>query len=278
MGSSNVRAAVNAAQATAATYFPVHRSHLFQRMLTTMANAYKRVLLKLSGEALMGEEHFGIDPAIAHEMASQIRSVHQRGIQIGVVIGGGNIWRGLSASSKGMDRATADYMGMVATVLNALTLQDALEKEGVHTRVMTAIAMHEVAEPYIRRRAIRHMEKGRVVILAAGTGNPYFTTDTAAALRALELDVDVLLMAKNNVDGVYSADPRTDPDAIRYDRITHQEALERNLRVMDASALALCRDNELPILVFDVTADGAIDRVLEGEHVGTLVSSTSPVA
>jgi uridylate kinase len=243
-----------------------------------MANAYQRVLLKLSGEALMGEEHFGIDPAIAHEMASQIRSVHERGIQIGVVIGGGNIWRGLSASSKGMDRATADYMGMVATVLNALTLQDALEKEGVHTRVMTAIAMHEVAEPYIRRRAIRHMEKGRVVILAAGTGNPYFTTDTAAALRALELDVDVLLMAKNNVDGVYSADPRTDPDAIRYDRITHQEALERNLRVMDASALALCRDNELPILVFDVTADGAIDRVLEGEHVGTLVSSTSPVA
>ncbi len=243
-----------------------------------MTSVYQRVLLKLSGEALMGEEHFGIDPLVAQAMANQIRTVHERGIQIGVVIGGGNIWRGLSASGKGMDRATADYMGMVATVLNALTLQDALEKEGVHTRVMTAIAMHEVAEPYIRRRAIRHMEKGRVVILAAGTGNPYFTTDTAAALRALELDADVLLMAKNKVDGVYSADPRTDPSAVRYDHITHQEALEKNLRVMDASAIALCRENELPILVFDVTADGAIGRVIEGDHVGTLVSSTRPVA
>jgi len=243
-----------------------------------MTSAYQRVLLKLSGEALMGEEHFGIDPMVAQAMADQIRTVHERGIQIGVVIGGGNIWRGLSASGKGMDRATADYMGMVATVLNALTLQDSLEKSGVHTRVMTAIAMHEVAEPYIRRRAIRHMQKGRVVILAAGTGNPYFTTDTAAALRALELDADVLLMAKNNVDGVYSADPRTDPSAVRYDHITHQEALERNLRVMDASALALCRENELPILVFDVTAEGAIARVIEGDHVGTLVSSTRPVA
>jgi uridylate kinase len=243
-----------------------------------MTNAYRRVLLKLSGEALMGDEHFGIDPAIAHEMASQIRSVHARGVEIGVVIGGGNIWRGLSASSKGMDRATADYMGMVATVLNALTLQDALEKVGVHTRVMTAIAMHEVAEPYIRRRAIRHMEKGRVVILAAGTGNPYFTTDTAAALRALELDADILLMAKNKVDGVYSADPRIDFDAVKYDRITHQEALSRNLQVMDASALALCRENNLSILVFDVTVIGAIDRIFEGEHTGTLVSSTAPVA
>jgi len=243
-----------------------------------MTSVYQRVLLKLSGEALMGEEHFGIDPLVAQAMANQIRTVHERGIQMGVVIGGGNIWRGLSASGKGMDRATADYMGMVATVLNALTLQDALEKEGVPTRVMTAIAMHEVAEPYIRRRAIRHMEKGRAVILAAGTGNPYFTTDTAAALRALELDADVLLMAKNKVDGVYSADPRTDPSAVRYDHITHQEALEKNLRVMDASALALCRENELPILVFDVTADGAIGRVIEGDHVGTLVSSTRPVA
>ena len=243
-----------------------------------MTSVYQRVLLKLSGEALMGEEHFGIDPLVAQAMANQIRTVHERGIQMGVVIGGGNIWRGLSASGKGMDRATADYMGMVATVLNALTLQDALEKEGVPTRVMTAIAMHEVAEPYIRRRAIRHMEKDRVVILAAGTGNPYFTTDTAAALRALELDADVLLMAKNKVDGVYSADPRTDPSAVRYDHITHQEALEKNLRVMDASALALCRENELPILVFDVTADGAIGRVIEGDHVGTLVSSTRPVA
>jgi uridylate kinase len=239
-----------------------------------MPERYGRVLLKLSGEALMGEAHYGIDPTVAQEMARQIRAVHAGNTELAIVIGGGNIWRGLSASGKGMDRATADYMGMVATVLNALTLQDALEKEGVHTRVMTAIAMHEVAEPYIRRRAIRHMEKGRVVILAAGTGNPYFTTDTAAALRSLELDVDVLLMAKNRVDGVYSDDPRTNPDAIRYDHITHQEAIERDLRVMDASALALCRENDLPILVFDVMESGAIERAIDGEHVGTLVSST----
>ncbi len=239
-----------------------------------MAIRFQRVLLKLSGEALMGDANFGIDPLVAQEMARQIRAVHELETQLGIVIGGGNIWRGLSASGKGMDRATADYMGMVATVLNALTLQDALEKEGVHTRVMTAIAMHEVAEPYIRRRAIRHMEKGRVVILAAGTGNPYFTTDTAAALRALELDADVLLMAKNRVDGVYSDDPRTNPSATRYDHITHQEALERDLRVMDASALALCRENDLPILVFDVMSQGAIERAIQGDQVGTLVSST----
>ena len=191
------------------------------------------------------------------------------------MVGGGNIWRGLSASSQGMDRATADYMGMVATVLNGLTRQDALENEGVASRVMTAIAMHEVAEPYIRRRAIRHMEKGRVVILVAGTGNPYFTTDTAAALRALELDVDMLLMAKNRVDGVYSDDPRTNPDAVRYDTLTHQEALERNLKVMDASAMALCRDNDLPILVFDVTQHDAITNALRGQAIGTLVSGSA---
>jgi uridylate kinase len=239
-----------------------------------MATRFQRVLLKLSGEALMGDASYGIDPTVAQVMAQQIRAVHELRTQLGIVIGGGNIWRGLSASGKGMDRATADYMGMVATVLNALALQDALEKEGVHTRVMTAIAMHEVAEPYIRRRAIRHMEKGRVVILAAGTGNPYFTTDTAAALRALELDVDVLLMAKNRVDGVYSDDPRTNPGATKYDHITHQEALERDLRVMDSSALALCRENDLPILVFDVMSHGAIERAIQGDHVGTLVSST----
>lgn len=239
-----------------------------------MATKFQRVLLKLSGEALMGDATFGIDPLVAKEMARQIRSVHELDTQLGIVIGGGNIWRGLSASAKVMDRATADYMGMVATVLNALTLQDALEKEKVQTRVMTAIAMHEVAEPYIRRRAIRHMEKGRVVILAAGTGNPYFTTDTAAALRALELDADVLLMAKNRVDGVYSADPRTNAAAMKYDHITHQEALERDLRVMDASALALCRENDLPILVFDVMSHGAIERAIQGDQVGTLVSST----
>lgn len=239
-----------------------------------MPEPYKRILLKLSGEALMGDQPFGIDPTVAQSMAREISDVLQSGAQIGIVIGGGNIWRGLSAAGKGMDRATADYMGMIATVLNALTLQDALENEGVQTRVMTAIEMRDVAEPYIRRRAIRHMEKERVVILAAGTGNPYFTTDTAAALRALELDADALLMAKNRVDGVYSSDPRTDGNAQRFDHITHQEALEKNLKVMDASALALCRDNNLPIIVFDMSRHGTIRRVVNGESVGTLVSST----
>lgn len=240
-----------------------------------MPEPYKRILLKLSGEALMGDQQFGIDPLVAQTMAREIKKVVGTGAQIGIVIGGGNIWRGLAAASKGMDRATGDYMGMIATVLNALALQDALENEDVQTRVMTAIEMRDVAEPYIRRRAIRHMEKERVVILAAGTGNPYFTTDTAAALRALELDADALLMAKNRVDGVYSSDPRTDAGARRYDHITHQEALEKNLRVMDASALALCRDNNLPIVVFDMTTPGTVRRVVNGESVGTLVSSTT---
>lgn len=244
-------------------------------MTESAAATPRRVLLKLSGEALMGDAQFGIEPAVATKMAREIKAAHEQGIQVGVVVGGGNIWRGLSASASGMDRATADYMGMVATVLNGLTLQDALENEGVQSRVMTAIAMHEVAEPYIRRRAIRHMEKGRVVILVAGTGNPFFTTDTAAALRALELDVDILLMAKNKVDGVYSADPRTDANAKKYDVLTHQEALERNLKVMDASAMALCRDNDLPILVFDVTSADAITRAVTGDRsLGTLVTAT----
>jgi uridylate kinase len=234
---------------------------------------YRRILLKLSGEALMGSEPYGIDPSVVQSIAGQLRKVLALDVEIAIVIGGGNIWRGIAASSRGMDRATADYMGMVATVLNALALQDALEKEDVQTRVMTAIEMKEVAEPYIRRRAIRHMEKDRAVILAAGTGNPFFTTDTAAALRALELDANVLLMAKNQVDGVYSADPNLDADAERYRRITHQEALERNLRVMDGSALALCRDNELPIIVFRMAEDGAIERAVQGEPVGTLVAN-----
>jgi uridylate kinase len=234
---------------------------------------YGRVLLKLSGEALMGDAAFGIDPSVATSIAAQLARVHELEAQVAIVVGGGNIWRGLSASSKGMDRATADYMGMVATVLNALALQDALENAGVQTRVMTAIQMHEVAEPYIRRRAIRHMEKGRVVILAAGTGNPYFTTDTAAALRALELDADVLLMAKNRVDGIYTSDPRRDPDARRYERVSHQEAFERDLRVMDASAFSLCRENNLPILVFNMNENGAIERAVRGESVGTLVAA-----
>jgi uridylate kinase len=232
---------------------------------------FRRVLLKLSGEAMVGESAYGIDPAVVDGLARQIKRVTDQQIEMAIVIGGGNIWRGLAASSQGMDRATADYMGMVATVLNALALQDALEKQGVETRVMTAIEMHEVAEPYIRRRAIRHMEKGRVVILAAGTGNPYFTTDTAAALRTLELDADVLLMAKNRVDGIYSADPNTDPLARRYRRISHQEAIERNLRVMDTSALALLRDNSLPIVVFDVSQPSGIEEAALGQPVGTLV-------
>jgi len=228
-------------------------------------------LLKLSGEAMVGETSFGIDPKVVTDLARQIRRVAELDVQIAIVIGGGNIWRGIAASSRGMDRATADYMGMVATVLNALALQDALETIDVQTRVMTAIEMHEVAEPYIRRRAIRHMEKGRVVILAAGTGNPYFTTDTAAALRALELDVNVLLMAKNQVDGVYDDDPRTNQQARRYRQISHQEAIERNLRVMDVSALALLRDHNLPILVFNMATDGAIEAAVTGAGIGTLI-------
>lgn len=253
-----------------------------------MAGAYKRVLLKLSGEALMGDFPYGIDPAVATSIARQIKEAQHSaalqngdpdstGVEVAIVIGGGNIWRGLAASSKGMDRSTADYMGMVATVLNGLALQDALEHQEVFTRVMTAIQMHEVAEPYIRRRAIRHMEKGRVVILAAGTGNPYFTTDTAAALRALELNADVLLMAKNKVDGVYSADPRNNPDARRYSRLSHQEAIERDLKVMDTAALSLCRENNLPILVFDMAQPASITQALLGQVDGTLVTAGESV-
>lgn len=237
-----------------------------------MSERHARVLLKLSGEALMGESHYGIDPAVVASLAQQIRKVAEKNVQVAVVIGGGNIWRGISASIQGMDRSTADYMGMVATVLNALALQEASERAGVPTRVMTAIEMHEVAEPYIRRRAIRHMEKGRVVILAAGTGNPYFTTDTAAALRALELNADILLMAKNGIDGVYDSDPRNNPRARRYAQVSHQEAIEKDLRVMDAAALSLCRENNVPILVFDIRDDGAIERAVDGEQVGTLVT------
>jgi uridylate kinase len=232
---------------------------------------YQRLVLKLSGEALMGRTDYGIDPEVATRLAAEISRVVASGVQVAIVIGGGNIWRGLAASSKGMDRATADYMGMLATVINALALQDALEHQGVQTRVQTAIEMHQVAEPYIRRRAIRHMEKGRAIILAAGTGNPYFTTDTAAALRAVELGAEVILMGKNNVDGVYDDNPNQNPMARRYTMITHQEALERNLRVMDQSALALCRENDLPIIVFDLLQPGNIERAALGEPVGTLV-------
>lgn len=235
---------------------------------------YQRVILKFSGEALMGEQNFGIEPAIVSRLAQDIREVKESGVEVAVVIGGGNIWRGLSASTKGIDRAQADYMGILATVLNALALQDALERQDVETRVLTAVDMHEIAEPFIRRRAIRHMEKGRVIILAGGTGNPYFTTDTAAALRAAELGAEIILMAKNGVDGVYSADPKADPTATRYEQISYQEVLERDLRIIDAAAITLCRDNSLPIIVFDVEQDGNIQRAARGEAIGTLICAS----
>jgi uridylate kinase len=231
---------------------------------------FKRVLLKLSGEALMGNSGFGIDPEVLESLAEQIRHVCEGGTEIAIVVGGGNIFRGLKASSAGMDRAQADYMGMLATVMNALALQDSLERHGVYTRVMSAIAMQAVAEPYIRRRAIRHMEKGRVVIFAAGTGNPYFTTDTTAALRALEIDADCVMKA-TSVDGVYDADPKTNPDAVKFDELTYIDVLNRGLQVMDSTAISLCMDNGLPILVFNMQVEGNIDRALKGEPVGTLV-------
>jgi uridylate kinase len=234
---------------------------------------YKRVLLKLSGEALMGSSEYGIDAATVQNIAKQIKRVLGRGVQVAIVVGGGNIWRGDAAAKRGMERATADYAGMLATIINALALQDALEKEGVVTRSQSAIEVQAVAEPYIRRRAIRHLEKGRVVIFAAGTGNPYMTTDTAAALRAIEINADVLLMAKNKVDGVYDSDPLTNAGAKKYDQISHLEALRRRLEVMDSTALSLCMDNNLPIRVFDLQAPNSIERVIAGELVGTLVHS-----
>jgi uridylate kinase len=233
---------------------------------------YKRVLLKLSGEALMGDQPFGIDPAVATQIAREIAEIQQLGVQTGIVIGGGNLFRGLAASARGMDRATADYMGMLATVINALALQDALEHQNVLTRVATAIEMRAVAEPFIRRRAVRHLEKGRVVIFAAGTGNPYFTTDTAAALRAMEMRADVLLKA-TKVDGIYTADPVTHPDAERYERISYLQVLERGLKVMDATAISLCMDNKLPIVVFNLTRPGNMRRAIAGEPVGTTVTA-----
>ncbi len=235
------------------------------------APAYTRVLLKLSGEALMGELEYGTDPDRVHAIAAEVAAVHARRVEVAIVVGGGNIYRGLAAAAKGMDRATGDYMGMLATVLNALALQDALEKLGVATRVQSAITISEVAEPYIRRRAIRHLEKGRIVIFAAGTGNPFFTTDTAAALRAAELHAEVVLMAKNGVEGVYTADPAEHADAQFIPEITHKEALTRGLQVMDSTAFALCMDNNLPIIVFNMAGGRNIDKIVSGERVGTLV-------
>jgi uridylate kinase len=235
--------------------------------------ALQRILVKLSGESLMGSLDYGTDPDRLRAVAGQIKHVHDRGVQISIVLGAGNIYRGIAGAAEGMDRATADYMGMLAIVLNALQLQDALEKIGVHTRVQSAITVQEVAEPYIRRRAMRHLEKGRVVIFAAGTGNPFFTSDTAAALRAIEIHAEALLMAKNGVEGVFTADPREDPSAQFIDQITHMEALERRLRVMDLTALTLCMENSLPIYVFNMDDERNIDRIVSGERVGTLVAT-----
>ncbi len=236
---------------------------------------YKRVLLKLSGESLAGDQGYGIDPATISAIASEIRDVVEDGVQLALVIGGGNIFRGLAASSKGMDRASADYMGMLATVINSLAMQDALEKLGVSTRVQSAIAMQEVAEPYIRRRAVRHLEKGRVVIFGAGTGNPYFTTDTAASLRAMEINAQVILKG-TKVDGVYSADPKKDATAIRYTELSYIQVLQQGLQVMDATATSLCMDNNLPIIVFDLTTPGNIKKVIGGEAIGTIVQGDEP--
>jgi uridylate kinase len=235
--------------------------------------AFRRILLKLSGEALMGSRSFGTDPDRIHAVARTVSRVRDRGVEVAIVVGGGNIYRGLEGTAKGMDRASADYMGMLATVLNALALQDALEHEGVVTRVQSAIAVSEVCEPYIRRRAMRHLEKGRVVIFAGGTGNPFFTTDTAAGLRALEIHAEAILMAKNNVEGVYDRDPSKHADATFLPMITHGEAIERGLKVMDSTALALCKDNGLPIYVFNMSDEENIDRIVCGERVGTLVQT-----
>jgi len=236
------------------------------------APAFRRILLKLSGEALMGEQAFGIDPAVTTQIAKDIREIQELGVQTAVVIGGGNLFRGLAASAKGMDRATADYMGMLATVINALALQDALEHVGVVTRVATAIEMRAVAEPFIRRRAVRHLEKGRVVVFAAGTGNPYFTTDTAAALRAMEMKADVILKG-TKVDGIYTADPMLDPKATKFQEISYLQVLGERLKVMDATAISLCMDNKLPIVVFNLRTAGNLRRVIMGDPVGTTVTA-----
>ncbi len=234
--------------------------------------AYKRILLKLSGEALMGNQTYGIDPAVATQIAKDVAEIQEMGVETAIVIGGGNIFRGVAASARGMDRATADYMGMLATVINALALQDALEQQGVATRVLSAIEMRAVAEPFIRRRAIRHLEKGRVVVFGAGTGNPYFSTDTAAALRAMEIKADVIMKA-TKVDGIYDADPMMNPRATRIERLSYLQVLEQGLKVMDATAISLCMDNHLPIVVFNLRTPGNIRRAIAGEPIGSLVTA-----
>ncbi len=235
---------------------------------------YKRIVLKVSGESLAGQAGYGIESDMINSIAEQVKEVVELGIEVAIVCGGGNIWRGIAGSEKGIDRGTADYMGMLATVMNSLALQDALEQIGVPTRVQTSIAMQQIAEPYIRRRAIRHLEKGRVVIFASGTGNPFFSTDTTAALRAAEIEADVILMAKNKVDGVYSADPFKDATAEKFDQLTYLEVLNRNLGVMDSTATSLCMDNDLQLVVFNITENGNIKRVVLGEKIGTIVKGS----
>ena len=237
----------------------------------TELKKFKRVVLKLSGEALAGEKGFGIDPTVVYALAKQIKAVVETGVEVAIVNGGGNFWRGLSGSNKGMDRATADYMGMLATVINSLALQDALENLEVPTRVQTAIEMRQIAEPYIRRRAIRHMEKARVVIFAAGTGNPYFSTDTTAALRAAEIEADAILMAKKGVDGVYDSDPAENPNAVRFEELTHMEVVEKDLKVMDLTAATLCKDNNIKIHVFAIAEEGNVKKAVSGEKIGTII-------
>jgi len=232
---------------------------------------YKRVVLKLSGEALAGKAGYGIDADMIESISEQVKEVWELGVEVAIVVGGGNIWRGISGKAQGIDRATADYMGMLATVMNSLALQDRLESLGVPTRVQSSIQMQQIAEPYIRRRAIRHLEKGRVVIFAGGTGNPFFSTDTTAALRAAEIEAEVILMAKNKVDGVYSADPNLDPSAVKYDTLSYMDVISRHLGVMDSTASTLCRDNNIPLIVFSITEKGNIKRVVLGEKIGTLV-------
>ena len=240
-------------------------------MEVNMTARYRRIVLKLSGEALSGDEGFGIEPKIIKSIAKQVKEVVELGVETSIVVGGGNIWRGKIGSEMGMDRANADYMGMLATVMNSLALQDSLEDIGIQTRVQTSIEMRQVAEPYIRRKAIRHLEKKRVVIFAAGTGNPYFSTDTTAALRAAEIEAEVILMAKNNVDGVYSDDPKTNKNAVKYDKLSYMDMLNEGLEVMDSTASSLCMDNDIPLIVFSITEEGNIKRVVEGEVLGTTI-------
>jgi uridylate kinase len=261
---SSTRPSSDSARTSSSAASPASRSESRTRL------KYGRIVLKLSGEALAGGRGFGIDPPVVDELTSEIVSIHQTGAELGLVVGGGNIVRGTTASEGGMDRVSADYMGMLSTVINALAIQDLLERKGIETRLMTAIRMDAVAEPYIRRRAVRHLEKGRVVLFAGGTGNPYFSTDTAAVLRAIEIDADAILKA-TKVDGIYSADPRTDPEAKFLEKISYLDILKRDLRVMDATAVSMCKDNDLPIVVFDIRRQGAVRAILAGESVGSVV-------